>query len=154
MRLNEIFTADSIFTGFDPGDRSKAAVIRHLAGELARVRNLDDEQRIAMEEALIAREEQGSTGVGKGLAVPHGKADAVPGLIAGLAVCAEGKGVDFGAPDGPATVIVVMASDFSSSADHVAALAAVSRLAQDEGNAATLNGGDAAAIHALLGSAE
>lgn len=154
MRLNEIFTADSIFTGFNPGDRSKPAVIRHLAGELAKARGLSNEQRVAMEEAIIAREEQGSTGVGKGLAVPHGKNEAVPGLIAALAVCATGTGVDFGAPDGPATCIVVMASDFNASADHVAALAAISRLAQDEDNAATINGGDAAAIHALLSSAK
>jgi len=154
MQLSDVFTADSIFTGFDPGDRSKAAVIRHLAGELAKARGLSDEQRVAMEEAIITREEQGSTGVGKGLAVPHGKAEAVPGLIAALAVCAQGKGVDFGAPDGPATCIVLMASDFNASADHVAALAAVSRLAQDESNGATLTGGDPAAIHALLSSAQ
>jgi mannitol/fructose-specific phosphotransferase system IIA component (Ntr-type) len=151
MRLSDIITADSIHVGYTPADSSKAAVIRDLVGLLSGARGLDGEQRQAVEEAVLAREQQKPTGIGRGVAVPHGKNERVAGVLGLLAICAEGESVDFGAPDSDgARFIVLMVSDFNTTAAHVAALAQITRLLQKAEFVDSLADADAADVHARL----
>jgi PTS system nitrogen regulatory IIA component len=82
--------------------------------------------------ALVERERLGTTGIGNGVAVPHGKlsgTDAVVGMVA-----LAGSGVDVGAPDGrPARVFVAVLSPPRNPTAHLEAMAAIGR---DLGNAA------------------
>jgi len=151
MLLSEIITVDCIHVGYTPEGATKSSVIRDLVGLLAGARGLDGEQRQAVEEAILAREAQKPTGIGRGVAVPHGKNERVKGVLGLLALCAEGEGVEFGAKDGqPAHFVVLMVSDFNTSKEHVAALAQITRLLQKPGFVDGLAGKDAAAVHALL----
>jgi len=150
MRLTEIITPQSIRTGWKPPKGGKAAIIRDLVGVLCQARGLDPEQREALEEAILAREAQKSTGIGKGVAVPHGKSDKVAGVCGVLAIA--DTGVEFAAADKqPVRYFVLMASDFHTSAEHVAALAQITRVLQRADVAKTLAGpATPAEVHALL----
>ena len=103
---------------------SKAGVLAELCGALARSRSLDAGK---LEEVLLEREKLGSTGIGEGVAIPHGKLAGVPGLIAGFGRSV--KGVDFQAIDGkPTHLFFVLFAPENSAGIHLKALARISRL--------------------------
>jgi hypothetical protein len=81
-------------------------------------------------ECLLQREKLGSTGLGQGIAIPHGKfseLDRVQGLFARLA-----HPVDFDAPDDqPVDLVFLLLAPESAGADHLKALARISRLLRD-----------------------
>ena len=82
-------------------------------------------------EALMNREKLGSTGIGQGVAIPHGKATATEKLVAALGV--SRRGVDFEALDGePVHVIFMLVSPPNGGQDHLKALAKVSGLLKDK----------------------
>ena len=77
--------------------------------------------------AIIARENTRSTGIGQGLAVPHGKTRGCRQLT--MAVGKPASLIDFGSPDGfPCGFIVLLASPIDKTGPHIQALAGVSRL--------------------------
>lgn len=81
--------------------------------------------------SLMEREKLGSTGIGQGVAIPHGKSDATEGLVAALGV--SKKGVEFEALDGePVHVIFLLVAPPDSSGNHLKALARISRLLKDK----------------------
>lgn len=101
-------------------------------------------------EVLIERERLGTTGVGNGIAIPHGKLtslDKLYGLFARLE-----KPIDFDAIDEqPVDLICVLLAPEAAGADHLKALARVSRLLRDAAVCEKLRGTDKAdAIYALL----
>jgi mannitol/fructose-specific phosphotransferase system IIA component (Ntr-type) len=131
MKLTEIFRKDSIVTGCTGEDKTKAQVIRELVEVLAKSFSLDEIQVEAINEAITYRERQKSTGMEKGVAIPHGKTEHVDGLIAAMGVYPDG--VEFDSLDRrPSNYIVLMVSDFNRSTEHVQALAQVMRLLQRE----------------------
>ena len=76
---------------------------------------------------LLARESAGSTGIGDGVAIPHGKLPGVPGLLAAFA--RKRAGVDFAAIDGkPTFLFFVLFAPDNSAGLHLKALARISRL--------------------------
>jgi nitrogen PTS system EIIA component len=99
---------------------------------------------------LLEREELGSTGIGAGVAIPHCKLDGLdrPVLSVGLLK----RGIDFGATDGEAVrVFLVLLSPASAPAQHLQALAAVSKWVKTDGHVAKLQGrSDPDAVHELL----
>lgn len=85
----------------------------------------------AIREALMEREKLGSTGVGRGVAIPHGKIEGLPaitGLLARLDAPIDFEAVD----DQPVDLIFVLLAPTDASAAHLKALAKVSRLLRDE----------------------
>lgn len=81
--------------------------------------------------ALMEREKLGSTGIGQGVAIPHGKSDSTPSLIGALGI--SRKGVQFESLDGePVYVIFMLVAPNDSSGQHLKALARVSRLLKDK----------------------
>ncbi len=81
--------------------------------------------------AVQDREALMSTGVGKGVAIPHGKADCVSELGGALVIL--DSGVDFGSPDGlPVRIAILLLSSTKETGPHIRALAHISRALQDE----------------------
>jgi len=126
---------------------SKKQALQDLARRAAEV---TDEPERAIFEVLIERERLGTTGVGNGIAIPHGK---LPGLdkLYGLFARLETP-IDFDAIDEqPVDLICLLLAPESAGADHLKALARVSRLLRDRSICEKLRGSDnAEAIYALL----
>ena len=82
-------------------------------------------------EAVLAREETRSTGIGSGIAIPHGKCKAVKELV--MAIGIAGEPIDFASVDGkPVTIIILLVSPANQTGPHIQALARISRLMLDE----------------------
>lgn len=101
-------------------------------------------------DAVLQRERLGSTGVGDGVAIPHGKlgkCDHIFGVFARLE-----RPIDYEAPDGlPVDLIFMLIAPESAGADHLKALALSARLLRNPATAAQLRGArDPAALYALL----
>ncbi len=126
---------------------SKKQALQELAKRGA---ELTGEPERAIFEILIERERLGTTGVGNGIAIPHGK---LPGLGRLYALFARLETpVDFDAIDEqPVDLICVLLAPETAGADHLKALARVSRLLRDRAVCEKLRGTDSAeALHALL----
>ncbi len=81
----------------------------------------------ALKEAVWVREQTRTTGIGSGLAIPHGKCPGLPGLI--MAVGKPARPMDFESIDGqPVRLIFLLGSPPERGSDHIQALARVSRL--------------------------
>ena len=101
-------------------------------------------------EVLVERERLGTTGVGNGIAIPHGKLSELSGLQAMFARLESP--IDFEAIDEqPVDLICVLLAPESAGADHLKALARISRLLRDRNVCEKLRGSDSAdAIYAIL----
>ena len=126
---------------------SKKHALAELAHHAARITH-EHEQTIF--ETLLDRERLGTTGIGSGVAIPHGK---LPGLkrIYGLFGRLE-RPIDFDAiDDQPVDLIFLLLAAESSGADHLKALARVSRLLRDTNKCEKLRGCDSAeSLYSLL----
>src|SRR2546421_7086615 len=126
---------------------SKKQVIQELAAKAAK---LVGQNERTIFETLLQREKLGSTGVGNGIAIPHGKLpklDKLFGLFARL-----DRPIDFDALDGqPVDLIFLLLAPETAGADHLKALARVARLLRDSDVARKLRQSrDAEAIYAVL----
>jgi PTS system nitrogen regulatory IIA component len=126
---------------------SKKALLQQLAAALAAAHGLEPK---AVGDVLVAREKLGSTGFGGGVAIPHGKLPDLPrvvGLFARL-----GQPVDFLAIDDlPVDLVFVLLSPTDAGAEHLKALARVSRRLRDRVFVEKLRGaGSPDALYALL----
>ncbi len=82
-------------------------------------------------EAVFTREQTRSTGIGSGIAIPHGKCNAVKELVMAFGIA--GEPIDFGSVDGkPVTIIILLVSPADQTGPHIQALARISRLMLDE----------------------
>lgn len=108
--------------------KDKEGVLREMVSMLAKGGKLRDEAQAL--EVLFEREKLGSTGIGDGIAIPHGK---LPDLDS--VVCAFGrsrKGIDFEAVDGkPVHLFFLLLAPENSASEHLKALARLSRLLKD-----------------------
>jgi Kef-type K+ transport system membrane component KefB/mannitol/fructose-specific phosphotransferase system IIA component (Ntr-type) len=109
---------------------SKTAVIDELLGVLVRqglVRN-EEEAR----QAVLAREESMSTGMQFGVAIPHGRTDAVDRLVCAIGI--KHDGIDFDAIDGkPSRIFVLALSPVSAAAPHMQFMSMVSQVLNEQG---------------------
>ena len=126
---------------------SKKQAIQELA---ARAAALTGQNERAILEILLQREKLGSTGVGNGIAIPHGKLPKLGGLF-GLFARLD-RPIDFEALDGQAVdLIFLLLAPEAAGADHLKALARVARLLRDPEVARRLRDSrDADAIYAVL----
>jgi len=82
-------------------------------------------------EAVMMREQTRSTGIGSGIAVPHGKCKAVKELVIAIGITSDG--IDFESVDGkPVTIVILLVSPADQTGPHIQALARISRLMLDE----------------------
>ncbi|MBW1760225.1 MAG: PTS sugar transporter subunit IIA [Deltaproteobacteria bacterium] len=126
----------------------KEAALRTIASLLCMPEGAVDEEVVY--NVLRDRERLASTGIGSGVAIPHGRYDGVGELRAAVAVCPAG--VDFDAVDSlPVTILVGIVGPRSMPQKHLAALAGVSRvLRNDEKREALLKAVDAADAYRTL----
>ncbi|WP_328656567.1 PTS fructose transporter subunit IIABC [Nocardia salmonicida] len=101
----------------------KSAVITALAGRLAAADRATDAAAVA--EAASARESQSATGLPGGIAIPHCRSAAVS--TASLAFARLAPAVDFGAPDGPADLVFLIAAPDGAGAEHMKLLSSLAR---------------------------
>jgi len=124
---------------------------RQALQELAkRAAQLTGKHERAIFEVLLERERLGTTGIGQGTAVPHGRMPDLPQLYAVFARLE--KSIDFEAIDNqPVDLIFLLLTPATSGADHLKALARLSRLLRDKAICDKLRGTDRAdALYALL----
>ena len=141
MDIVEFLTPERI--GLDIRTRDKAACLTEAARLLARATPALD--AAAVEAALKAREQLGSTGLGSGFALPHARVDGLDtyrGLFMRLA-----RPIDFAAiDDKPVDLLFVLLIPFDPITPHVSALAAISRRFRDADVMARLRKATAPAI--------
>jgi fructose-specific phosphotransferase system IIA component len=123
MNLLDILTPESIKAPLAASD--KKGVIDELVDVLAATGKVGDAK--GLKEAVWTREQTRTTGIGHGLAIPHGKSAGMAGLA--MAIGKPARPMDFEAIDGhPVKLVVLLASPPDRTSDHIQALARISRL--------------------------
>ena len=123
MRLTDILQPVCVKVPLESHD--KTGVITELVDLLAANGQVTD--RDTLLEAVLAREATRTTGIGHGLAIPHGKSDAARRLV--MAVGKPASPIDFDSIDrAPVTVVTLLASPADQTGPHIQALARISRL--------------------------
>ncbi len=109
---------------------TKKEIIEELVGLLVNPEAIDKKHKNKLIEILLAREALGSTAIGQGIAIPHGKSDAVEELTASIGI--SKKGINFDSLDGePAHIFFLLVAPIDSAGPHLKALARISRLLKD-----------------------
>ncbi|MGB0603330.1 MAG: PTS sugar transporter subunit IIA [Candidatus Latescibacterota bacterium] len=127
MTLLDILSPDSTIVDLK-GD-TKEEIIAELVASLSASEAISDQDKVL--QAVLEREKIMSTGIGDGIAIPHGKSDSVVELVAALGT--QRRGVDFEALDGePAYVFFLLVSPANVSGPHIKALARISRLLKND----------------------
>ncbi len=127
MRITELLDRQSISLTGNPGSKSEA--LDQVVAMMVKSGKIKDED--AYRKQVYAREEESTTGIGEGIAIPHGKCDAVS--RPGLAAMVVKDGVDFDSLDGePVTLIFLIAAPNTEDNVHLDVLSKLSVLMMDE----------------------
>jgi len=141
MHLSELLNARSVNVNLR--SREKREVIAELVELLEKAHGFVSGGEIL--DRVLKRESMMSTGIGNGVAIPHGKARAVDRLVAACGV--SRPGIEFGAGDGePATLFILLVSPEDVGGPHVKVLANISRLLKEERVRETLRGANSAEL--------
>ena len=136
MEMIDLLAADAVVANLKVSSKKQA--LQELSQHAAILTGLSE--RIIFD-VLLQREKLGTTGVGRGIAIPHGKIqelNKLSGLFARLP-----KAIDFDAIDEqPVDLIFMLLAPETAGADHLKALARVSRMLRDDGICAKLRGAD------------
>jgi nitrogen PTS system EIIA component len=145
MSVADLLTPDAVIPSLKVA--SKKAAMQEIASRAA---ELVGQNERAVLEVLMQRERLGSTGVGSGIAIPHGKLPKLPGLFGLFARL--GRPIDFEALDNqPVDLIFLLLAPEGAGADHLKALAQVARLLRDPAVARKLRESDEPeALYAVL----
>ncbi len=115
----------------DLGADEKEGVIREMVQALLDVGGIDASEMESIVKAILNREELGSTGIGRGVAVPHTKHGSVDRLVGTVGV--SRAGVDFDSLDGEKVfVLFLLVSPLDRPGDHLRALENISRQLRDD----------------------
>jgi nitrogen PTS system EIIA component len=145
MLLSQLITPEAVIPSLKVNTKKHA--LQELSERAGAISGLPPRE---MFDALLQRERLGSTGIGEGIAIPHGKlakASAIFGIFARLA-----RPVDFQAIDGvPVDLICLLIAPELAGADHLKALAAAARLLRDPKITAKLRAArDVTGLYAVL----
>ncbi|TAK46706.1 MAG: PTS IIA-like nitrogen-regulatory protein PtsN [Xanthobacteraceae bacterium] len=145
MTITDLVAPEAILSSLKVN--AKKQVLQEIAARAAELTGLNER---SIFEVLLQRERLGTTAVGYGIAIPHGKLpklDRMFGLFARL-----DRPVDFEAMDGqPVDLVFLLLAPEGAGADHLKALARVARLLRDQEIAKKLRASrDAQAIYAVL----
>lgn len=145
MELNDIIAPESILANLKPN--SKKQLLQELAEAGATQLGVDAQ---AVFETLLEREQLGSTGVGNGVAIPHGKIaniDRIVGVFAQLSKPVEFDSMD----DQPVDIAFMLLAPVGSGADHLKALSRIARVLRDQATLSSIrHATDPDAIYSLL----
>ena len=123
MKISEILSVENIKIALE--QRGKNAIITELVDLMAKSPSVVNKEEVL--NATLEREKAASTGIGNGIAIPHGKSMGVRELALSLGLIPEGT--DFDSQDGePCTIFWCLAAPLGPSGPHIKALSRVSRL--------------------------
>ena len=122
MTIPPIISPDLVLLDVDAGS-DKQAVIERLAGLFAAAGRTGDAR--GLRRAILAREAQSATGLPGGIAIPHCRSASV--RHASIGFVRLRPAVDFGAPDGPADLVFLIAAPEGAGAEHMALLSSMAR---------------------------
>jgi len=127
MELTRLFTPDDLIVGFAPADKWEA--IRDLVQHLVDKHKLPAEHFEAVLEAVRSREQSMSTGMERGIAIPHSAVDEVQEVCAAMGIVSGEEGLAFESIDGqPARLVVLLVIPRSQKLLHIRTLADVARV--------------------------
>ena len=129
MRLSDLINPDAVVPDLAARDRN--AALREMVVALTGAGSIDPKDAEVIVQAAITRENNGSTGFGKGVAVPHVKHSCIERMVATIG--RSSHGIDFAALDrGPVFTILMLLSPVDSPEDHLAAMERIFRYLQQE----------------------
>jgi nitrogen PTS system EIIA component len=149
MHLGDFISPDSVLPSLKA--KTKKQLLQELASRAGRLTGLSER---GIFDVLLQRERLGSTGLGQGIAIPHGKIAGLKGIVGIFARLAEP--IDFDAVDGePVDIVFLLLAPEGAGADHLKALARISRLLREGSAVEKLRvSRDAAALYAVLTEGE
>ncbi|MDD9304621.1 MAG: PTS sugar transporter subunit IIA [Desulfobacter sp.] len=122
MKISEILNKDSILA--DLAADNKTGVIRELANAAAKAAGAPTEEIASV---IMERETLGSTGIGGGIAIPHGKLDGVSDVTVGFGL--SRKGIDYDSLDNqPVHIFFLLLTPENNTGSHLKVLAQISKL--------------------------
>lgn len=126
MKILEVLQKEAILE--DLKSKDKKGIIEELVAPVAKVANVSEEGLVRV---LLDRERLGSTGIGGGVGIPHGKLKNLENIVLGFGL--SRKGVDFESMDGkPTHVFFLLVTPENSTGLHLKMLARISRLLKNE----------------------
>jgi nitrogen PTS system EIIA component len=126
MKIIDALHRDAILTNLNA--RDKKGVIEELAAPVAQIIGVSCADLVHV---LMERERLGSTGIGMGIGIPHGKLKTLDGLVMGFGL--SRKGVDYDTLDGrPAHLFFMLITPENSTGLHLKALARIARMLKNE----------------------
>ena len=145
MPLNDLLSPDAVLPHLQAASKKQA--LQDMADRAARVSGLPAREIF---DTLLQRERLGSTGVGHGIAIPHGKMARSKGIFGVFARL--DRAIEFDSPDSlPVDLIFLIIAPETAGADHLKALSRVARVLRDGVLTAKLRAArDASALYALM----
>jgi len=126
MKILDVLHKETIIP--DMKSRTKIEVLDELVAPVARLTAVDRDELVNV---LLERERLGSTGIGGGIGIPHGKVKHLDNLIVGIGL--SRKGVDFESLDGqPTRIFFLLVTPENSTGLHLKLLARISRILKNE----------------------
>lgn len=145
MDLSDLLTQEAVLS--DVRGQSKKHVLQEMSAMAARMTGLAEREIF---EILLQRERLGSTGVGRGVAIPHGRLTGIPTLIGVFARLEQP--IDFDAVDDePVDLVFLLLAPEGAGADHLKALARIARALRDQETLEQIRAASSSdVIHGLL----
>jgi PTS system nitrogen regulatory IIA component len=129
MKIMDFLCEKAISTDLKATD--KKGIIEELVDLFIKSGELKEKDKAKIIEIILNRESLGSTGIGQGIGIPHGKCDCIKELTAAFGV--SKRGINFDALDGePVYIFFLLIAPEDSAGPHLKALARISRLLKDK----------------------
>jgi PTS system nitrogen regulatory IIA component len=126
MKILDVLLKEAILSDLKAND--KKGVLEELVTPVARIADINHDYLVKV---LMERERLGSTGIGEGIGIPHGKVKGLESLVLGFGL--SKKGVDFDSMDGqPAHIFFLLLTPENSTGLHLKLLARISRILKNE----------------------
>ncbi|MDR1474085.1 MAG: PTS sugar transporter subunit IIA [Endomicrobium sp.] len=127
MKIMDFLSQDTIIVDLKATDKKSAIIeLTEVLKDNKKIKNSEDLINIVLE-----REKLGSTGIGQGVAIPHGKTDLLQEQIGVLGI--SRKGIEFNSLDGePVHIIFLLVGPIEVAGQHLKALSRISRLFKDK----------------------
>ncbi len=148
MKIVDFLTASDIMPDLQANTRE--GILREMVEHLKDAGNITDTNKLV--EILLDREMLGSTGIGHGVAIPHGRLEGLKEIL--LVFGRSVDGIDFEAHDGhPVNLFFLLVAPEDSAGLHLKALARISRIVKNpECRGALLGGGDSDSLFQVIAS--